>query len=213
MNKQTIDAVTTVLDESPPRNFTEGVELAINLKNIDLSQPRFRVNEEIILPNGLGRPIAVAVFARGDVALQAKAAGADLVIEDPDAITEYGEDKNKARELAEGYDFFIAEVAYMPAIGKNIGSILGPRGKMPEPLTPDMDVAHIINKTRSSIKLRSKDRKTFHAPVGRRDMPADKIAENVETVITRLEQVLDKGVQNIKSIYVTTTMGKSVKVM
>ena len=212
MDKQTIDAVTTVLNESPQRGFTEGMELAVNLKNIDLSQPRFRVDEEIILPNGLGRPIAVAVFARGETALRAKDGGADLVIEDPDAITEYGDNKNSARELADKYDFFIAEVAYMPAIGKNLGSILGPRGKMPEPLTSDMDVGHIINKARSSIKLRSKDRKTFHAPVGRRDMSAEDIAGNVEAVVTRLEQVLDKGVQNIKSIYVTTTMGKSAKV-
>ncbi len=212
MDKQTIDAVTTVLNESPQRGFTEGVELAINLKNIDLSQPRFRVDEEIILPNGLGRQIAVAVFARGETALRAKDGGADLVIEDPDAITEYGENKNSARELADKYDFFIAEVAYMPAIGKNLGSILGPRGKMPEPLTSDMDVGHIINKARSSIKLRSKDRKTFHAPVGRRDMSADDIAGTVDAIVTRLEQVLDKGVQNIKSIYVTTTMGKSAKV-
>jgi large subunit ribosomal protein L1 len=187
------------------------MDLAINLKNLDLSQPRFRVDEEIILPHGLGRSIAVAVFARGETALLAKGAGADLII-DPETIEEYGDDKNKARELAESYDFFIAEVAYMPTIGKILGKILGPRGKMPEPLTPDKDIAQIIHKTRSSIKLRSKDRMTFHAPIGRRDMPAEAVAENIEAVVIRLEQVLDKGVQNIKSIYVTTTMGKSARV-
>jgi len=211
MNEQTINAVKTIVDESPSRNFTESVDLAINLKNLDLSQPRFRVDEEVILPHGLGRPIAVAVFARGETALQAKEAGADIII-DPDEIEEYGEDKNRARELANRYDFFIAEVAYMPSIGRHLGPILGPRGKMPEPLTPDKDIAHIINKTRSSIKLRSKDRMTFHAPIGRRDMPVDDLAENIEAVVTRLEQVLDKGAHNIKSIYVTTTMGKSAKV-
>ncbi|NIA11378.1 MAG: 50S ribosomal protein L1 [Nitrospiraceae bacterium] len=211
MNEQTINAVKMIVDESPSRNFMESVDMAINLKNLDMSQPRFRVNEEIILPHGLGRPIAIAVFARGETALQAKDAAADIII-DPDEIEEYGGDKNRARELANSYDFFIAEAAYMPSIGRYLGPILGPRGKMPEPLTPDKDIAHIINKTRSSIKLRSKDRKTFHAPVGRRDMPVDDLAENIEAVVTRLEQVLDKGVYNIKSIYVTTTMGKSAKV-
>ena len=211
MNKQTINAVNTILDDSPQRNFAEGVELAINLKNIDLSQPRFRVDEEIILPHGLGRPISVAIFARGETALVAEKAGADLII-DPDMIDEYGDDKNKARDLANAHDFFIAETAYMPVIGKKLGAILGPRGKMPEPLTPDKDITQIINKIRNSIRVRSKDRKTFHAPVGRRNMPADELAENIEVVITRLEDVLDKGVQNIRSIYVTTTMGKSAKV-
>ncbi len=211
MDKQTINAVNTMLDESPKRGFEEGVELAINLKNIDLSQPRFRVDEEIILPHGLGRPISVAVFARGETAIVADKAGADLVI-DPDLIDEYGDDKNKARSLANSHDFFIAETAYMPAIGKKLGAILGPRGKMPEPLTPDKDIAQIINKIRNSIRVRSKDRKTFHAPVGRRNMPADELAGNIEVVIVRLEDVLDKGAQNIRSIYVTTTMGKSAKV-
>lgn len=211
MDEQTINAVKTILSDSPPRNFAESVDLAINLKSIDLSQPRFRVDEEIILPHGLGRPIRIAIFARGEIALRAEEAGADAIL-DPDTIKEYGEDKNMARELANGYDFFIAEVAYMPAIGKNLGPILGPRGKMPEPLTPDKDITQIINKTRNSIRIRSKDRMTFHTRVGRRDMPPEELAGNVEVVITRLEQVLDKGAQNIKSIYVTTTMGRSAKV-
>jgi large subunit ribosomal protein L1 len=84
---------------------------------------------------------------------------------------------------------------------------------MPTPLPPGKNVADLINSARSSIRIRSKDKLTFHVSVGRRDMEVRKLAENVETVLNRVEGSLEKGKHNIRSIYVTTTMGKSVKVV
>jgi large subunit ribosomal protein L1 len=101
----------------------------------------------------------------------------------------------------------------MPLIGKTLGAILGPRGKMPVPLTPDKNVADMIKSSKNSIRIRSKDKLTFHVAVGRRDMDAERIAENIESIVNRVESVLDKGKQNLKSIYVTTTMGKSLRVV
>jgi large subunit ribosomal protein L1 len=101
----------------------------------------------------------------------------------------------------------------MPLIGKSLGVVLGPRGKMPIPLQPGKSVADVINSSKNSVRIRSKDKLTFHVAVGRRDMAVEKLADNIETVISRLEQSLEKGSQNIRSIYLTTTMGKSVKVM
>ena len=77
--KETVDAVKQALAGKPKRNFSESVDLAINLKNIDLSQPKNRVDEDIILPSGLGKPVKVAVFAKGEVAVNAEKAGADYV--------------------------------------------------------------------------------------------------------------------------------------
>ncbi len=212
VDETTVNAVKQLIENSPVRKFSESVDLAINLKNLDMSQPKNRVDEEIILPKGLGKDLKIAVFAKGDVGLQAKEAGCDYVFTDED-ISELGEDKNRARSLANECDFFIAEVQYMALIGKTLGAILGPRGKMPVPLTPDKNVADLINSSRNSIRIRSKDRLTFHVSIGRRDMDVDSLAENIDTVLYRVEHALEKGKQNIKSIYVTTTMGNSVRLI
>ncbi|MFW5986840.1 MAG: 50S ribosomal protein L1 [Methanohalophilus sp.] len=207
-----LNTVERLFEESPQRNFAESVDLAINLKNLDMSQPKYRVDEEIYLPNGLGKDLKIAVFAKGEVGLQAKEAGSDYVFTEED-INDLADDKSRARSIANECDFFIAEVQYMPLIGKTLGAILGPRGKMPVPLTPDKNVADMIKSSKNSIRIRSKDKLTFHVAVGRRDMDAERIAENIESIVNRVESVLDKGKQNLKSIYVTTTMGKSLRVV
>jgi len=207
-----LNAVKDALDKSPQRKFSESIDLAINLKNLDMNQPQNRIDEEIILPNGIGKPIKIAVFSKGETAQRAKAAGADYVF-DPEEINVLGEDKARVKALAEEVNFFIAEAAYMPLIGKTLGQVLGPRGKMPIPLTPDKDVVQIINKSRNSIKVRSKDKMTFHISIGRREMDPAKISENVEAVINRIEHRYERGLYNVKSVYVKTTMGPSVKVI
>ncbi|MHC1631100.1 MAG: 50S ribosomal protein L1 [Methanotrichaceae archaeon] len=212
MNKTIEDAVRQAISEAPERKFKESVDLAINLHNIDMSLPGNRIDEEVILPHDRGRPIKIAVFAGGETALQAKSADADLVIA-PDEIETLGEEKKQARKIGDEYTFFIAETSLMPSIGKNLGPILGRRGKMPLPLPPTADVAAIINRLRNMLRIRSRDRLTFHLAVGTKDMDVQEIVENVETIVTRLDQTLKSGRQNLKSIYVKTTMGPAIKVM
>ncbi len=211
-HEKVLEAVKQALEKAPERKFSESVEIAINLKNLDMNQPTNRLDEEIILPNGLGRPIKIAVFAKGDTAQRAKAAGADYVF-DPEEISVLGEDKPRAKNLAEEVNFFIAESAYMPAIGKTLGQVLGPRGKMPIPLTADKDVVQVINKSKNSIKVRSKDKLTFHILIGKKDMDPVKLAQNIEAIINRIEHRYERGLYNVKSIYVKTTMGPAVKVI
>jgi len=206
------ELVKKLLEESPKRNFSESVDLAINLKNLDLNQPKNRIDEEIVLPNGLGKELRVGVFAKGEIAMQAKQAGAAHVFDDAD-IQEMKDDKARAKFVAEDCDFFIAETQFMATIGKTIGTVLGPRGKMPVPLLPGKTIGEMIQSKRSAVRVRSKDKMTFHVTVGRRDMPPEKLAQNIETVLSRVERTLVKGKHNIKSVHVTTTMGKSERVM
>jgi len=210
--KETVEAVKKALASRPKRNFSESVDLAINLKNVDMSQPKNRVDEDIILPSGLGKTIKVAVFAKGEVAVNAEKAGADYVFP-PEEIDKLGADKPRAKKLAGEVNFFIAETAYMPTIGKRLGQVLGPRGKMPAPLPPQADVTALIARQKKSIKIRSKDRLTFHTTIGMENMAPEDIAENIDTIIKRLETKLEKGKHNIDSIFVKTTMGPAVKVM
>jgi len=212
MNKTIEDAVRKAISEAPERRFNESVDLAINLHNIDMSLPANRVDEEIILPHGRGRSAKIAVFASGETALLAQRAGADLVIS-PDELNELGDDKKRARKIADEFTYFIVETSLMPTIGKKLGPILGKRGKMPMPLPPNVDITPIIKRQRNLVRVRSRDRLTFHMAVGARDMEVPKIAENVEAVTTKLEQTLKDGKQNLKSVYVKTTMGPAIKVI
>jgi len=211
-HEKIVTAVKEALEKAPQRKFTESIDLAINLKNLDMNQPQNRFDEEIILPNGVGKQIKIAVFAKGETGQRAKAAGADYVF-DPDEISVLGEDKARTKALAEEVNFFIAESAYMPLIGKTLGQVLGPRGKMPIPLTADKDVVQIISKSRNSIKVRSKDKMTFHISIGKKQMDPVKLSENIEAVINRIEHKYERGLYNVKSIYVKSTMGPAVRVI
>ena len=205
-----LKAVKTALERPVKRNFTESIDLVINLRNIDMSQPKNRIDEEVILPSGLGKPVKVAVFASGELAVKAEKAGADLIIP-PEQIDVLGENKSQAKTLANEHDFFIAEASLMPSIGKSLGPVLGPRGNMPNPIPPGADIAKPIDRLRKTVKLRSKDKMTFHTIVGCESMPPKEIAANIEVIIKRLEAKLDK--HKIRSIYVKTTMGHSVRVL
>lgn len=206
-----IDIVKKLQTESKQRKFLESVELAINLKDIDLSNPKNRIQEEIILPNGRGKPVKVGVFAGSEMAVKAKDS-ADVIVR-PEDIEDLASDKAKAKKFANGADFFIAEAPLMPTIGKRLGVVLGPRGKMPKPVPPGSDPTAAIEKLKGSISVRSRDRRTFHLPVGTKDMPPEKLAENIDVVLKRIISKLERGKQNIQSAYVKTTMGPSFKVM
>ena len=129
----------------------------------------------------------------------------------PEQIDELSENKREARKLADRFDFFVAETGLMATIGKSLGVVLGPRGKMPRPIPPQADIERIINSLTNLVPVRSKDRPTFHVPFGNISMSQDHLAENLETILKRVESNLDRGSDNIASIWVKTTMGKAVR--
>ena len=204
------EAVTRAIDEAPPRNFSETVDLAINLRDLDLNDPSNRVDESIVLPAGTGQETRIVVFAEGETALRAEEV-ADEVL-DGDALEDLGDDDDEAKDLAGKTDFFIAEASMMQDIGRYLGTVLGPRGKMPTPVQPDDDVVETIERMKNTVQLRSRDRRTFHTRVGADDMSAAEIADNIDVINRRLEAGLEKGPLNIDTIYVKTTMGPAVEV-
>jgi len=204
------EAVTRALEDAPERNFRETVDLAINLRDLDLNDPNNRVDESIVLPSGTGQETRIVVFATGETALRAEDVADDVL--SPDELEELGDDTDAAKDLADETDFFVAEANMMQDIGRYLGTVLGPRGKMPTPLQPDDDVVEVVDRMKNTVQLRSRDRRTFHTRVGAQDMTADEIASNIGVIIRRLEANLEKGPLNIDGIYVKTTMGPSVEV-
>lgn len=208
-DKPTAMAVQKALEGAKKRNFVESVELAVNLRDIDLSLPKNRIQEDIILPKGRGKKVRIAVIGGGELALKAKDV-ADVVIT-PEELGTLAGDKKQAKKLANSVDFFIAEAPLMAQVGKRLGTVLGPRGKMPKPIAPGADPAPVIDNLRKTVTVRTKDKKTFHVPVGTVEMSAEDIAENVDVVMNRVLTHLEKGRHNIDSVYVKTTMGASEK--
>ena len=204
------EAVSRALSEAPERNFSESVDLAINLRDVDLNDPANRIDESVVLPSGTGQDTSIVVFADGETAVRAEEVATEVF--GPEGLDELGDDEDAAKDLANDTDFFIAEAAMMQDIASNLGRVLGPRGKMPEPLEPDQDVVEVVNRMKNSVQLRSGDRRTFHALVGSAEMEPDDIADNVDLVLRRLHASLEKGPLNIDSVYVKTTMGPAVEV-
>jgi large subunit ribosomal protein L1 len=211
--KTTIEAVAKALENSKAqeRKFTQTVDLAILLKNVDLSIPKNRIDEDIILPKGRGKPAKVGVFAQGEGAARAKNV-ADVVIQ-PDEFEGFQKNKRSFKRVVNETTYFLAEAPLMANIGKTLGVVLGPRGKMPRPVPPGSDPSATISNLRDTVKVRSKDKKVFHCVVGVESMKPEDLAENIEAVLKRVESRLEHGRMNVASVYVKTTMGPSVRLV
>ncbi len=213
VEKETLeDKIKEAIEKAKPRKFLESVEMAVNLRNIDMKRPENRIDAVIHLPKGLGKPRKIGVFARGETALKAKEANADAIIS-PEEIDDLSKNKREAKKLANRIDFFVAEAPLMPEIGRKLGPVLGPRGKMPQPIPPGADPIPVINRLRNSVRIRTRDKVTFHAPIGTKDMPPSDLADNATEILKVVENKYENPQQVVKSVFVKTTMGPAVKVI
>jgi large subunit ribosomal protein L1 len=204
------EALSKALD-SPKQRFTQSVDLVVNLRDVDPKKPENRFNELVELPNSPGKTPKICVIAGGQLAVEAKKSGADAILtrEDLDSLAK---NRKAARKLAKEYDFFVAEAPMMPLVGRTLGPLLGPRGKMPTPIPPNAPLTPIIERLRRTVRIRLKDQPTIQCRIGAENMDADKLAENAQAVLRRLEEKLEKGVRNISKVFVKKTMGEAVEV-
>ncbi|ADT83171.1 50S ribosomal protein L1 [Thermococcus barophilus] len=206
-----VEAVKEAKARAKPRNFTQTVEVAVNLKDIDLRKPENRFKLEVVLPHGRGKDVKIAVIADGAVAEAAKKLGLDVI--SGEQLEEIAKSPREARKLAKKYDFFIAAAPLMPKIGRYLGRYLGPRNKMPVVVPPTLtNLEPIVNKLKKTVRIQLKNNPVVHAPVGTETMEDEKIAENIETVLNAIIGKLERGENQVKSVYVKTTMGPAVKV-
>jgi large subunit ribosomal protein L1 len=193
------------------KKFTQSIDLVVRLREIDLKKPENRINETIALPNPPEKALKVCVIASGDLATRAKSAGADLLVGRAE-MDNLSKDKKAARKLAQDYDFFIAEAPLMPLVGRALGSFLGPRGKMPTPVPPNAPIEQIVANHRKMVRVRMREQPVLQCRVGTETMPDDKLVENIQAVVSRIEQKLERGFKNIGEILIKGTMTKPVKV-
>ena len=209
--KKILAAVKEVKSKATERKFSQSIDLAINLQNIDMKKPEGRIQERIELPHSVGKETKICVIASGEMALKAKKAGASLVLERA-ALESLVGDKKKQKDLAKNYDLFIAEAPLMPLVGRSLGASLGPRGKMPTPVPPNANIKDQIEKHRKIVFVRIRGQPVLQCRVGNEEMKDEEIAENVQAIVKRIEGKLKRGIKNVKSIYLKTSMGSAVKV-
>ncbi len=204
------EAIKEAKEKSKKRNFTQSIELIIAIEGLDLKKPENRIRTTIKLPYPPKKKL-IAVFADGVVAEKAKEAGVDHVFSEKDLSGLSGL-KREIRKIAKKYDFFLAEPKLMALIGKIMGFALGPRGKMPQIITPATDIKKLVDELRASVFVNVRNNPMIGVSIGSEDMDDDKLAENALTVIKSIESKLPEKAY-IKRIYVKTTMGPSIRVI
>lgn len=211
VDKELNTAIEKMKEQSPSRKFIESIDIAINLKDINLQDPAKRFQMDIQLPHPLPKEVKVCVVAEGTQFVEAESAGVARVIA-KEELENISRDSKLAKRLSKQYDFFLASAPLMPLIGRNLGKFLGPRGKMPKPVPPNAPIAPLIENYQSTIQVRLRQFPVIHARIATADMSSNAIAENVLSVLRNIESKLEKGENNIKSIYIKTTMGPAIKV-
>lgn len=209
--KTILAAVKEAKEKSDKRKFNQSIELVLQLRDIDMKSPEGKIQDVVELPYASERPNRICVLATGELALKAKKANADRVVERSELEGMAGK-KAELRLISNDYDFFIAEAPLMSLVGKILGPVLGPRGKMPIPIPPSADIVGLLAKHRKTVIVRNRGQETIQLRVGMENMKDEEITENIQSVIRVLEGKLKKGIKNISYAYIKTTMGSPVKV-
>jgi large subunit ribosomal protein L1 len=191
------------------RKFKQSVELIMVFRDIDVKKG-FAINETVQLPKTLSQPASVCVVASGDLGLKAKSANADRIV-DGTEVNKIGANKRESRKLINGFDFFLSDTSLMATVGKTLGQFMGPRGKMPTPVPFNAPIDSILERFRSSIRVRLRNSLSLACKIGDETMSDEDLTANANAVISLVEKKLPSGDKNIKKIMIKTTMGKLIK--
>ena len=204
--RYSVEEACSIVGKTGKKKFDETVDVAIRL-GVDPKHAEQMVRGAVVLPHGIGKAVRVAVFAKGDKAKEAEAAGADVVGAEELAA--------KVQEGWLDFDKAIATPDMMGVVGR-LGKMLGPRGLMPNPKvgTVTTDVARAVRETKAGkVEFRVEKAGIVHAPIGKASFEAKKLQDNVNAVlevIIKAKPAAAKGVY-LKGVSLSTTMGPGIK--
>ena len=208
--QQLTDLIKKGKSEAKERKFNEAVEVILTLREVDAKKADLNVNETVYLPHPTSRVARICFIGASDMALRAKNAKVDSVI-DPSQLEALAGDKKEAKMFARSYDFFLSDTALMPRIGKILGQYLGPRGKIPTPVPPNAPVEAMITRMRSATRVRSRASLGVGAKIGDRKLTDVQLAENIAAMVQTVQRKLPGGEKNLRTLIVKTSMGKPAK--
>ncbi len=204
-----LDMLKKARERTEKKKFNQSVELIVTLKDIDVKKG-FALNEVVNLSHPASTKSTVCIVGSGDLALRARKANADRVIE-AEELDRIGTNKKEAKKIVREYDFFLADTSLMPAVGRALGQYLGPRGKMAAPIQFNAPIETLLERFRASVRARTKGQLTVSCKIGDESMSDQDLANNVLAVLGALEKKLPVGEKNVKGLIVKLTMGKTVK--
>jgi large subunit ribosomal protein L1 len=202
-----LDDALNLVKELASAKFAESIDVAVNL-GVDPRKSDQVVRGSTVLPHGTGKTVRVAVFAQGENAEKAKAAGADIVGFDDLAATVKGGEMN--------FDVVIATPDAMRVVGQ-LGQILGPRGLMPNPkvgtVTADVETA-VKNAKAGQVRYRTDKAGIIHCPIGRADFDLDSLKGNLNALLADLRKAKPASAKGVylKKLTLSSTMGPGVSV-
>jgi large subunit ribosomal protein L1 len=213
--KDAIDVIKNLRQNAGKKNFVQAVDLIITLQDLDFKKPEHQVDFYITLPHAPTKKKNVAALVDVDMFDDAKGV-CDLTIP-LYQFEEYAKDKKRVKKLAKKMDFFIAQSTIMTKIAANFGRILGPKNKMPNPkagcvVAPKTAMKPLYEKLQRTIRILARTRPFVQITIGREDMSDEQIADNLFLVYDQLIHHLPKERNNLKKLFIKTTMGKPVRV-
>jgi len=206
---QLVEVIKKAKESEKARKFQQSIELILVFKDIDVKKG-FAINETIQLPKKMSKSASVCIIAAGDLGIQAKNAKAARVMNEAELI-ELGKNKRESRKVINKYDFFLADTKLMPTVGKVLGQLLGPRGKMPTPIPFNAPVEALLERFRTSVGVKVKGSLSLSCKIGEESMEDADLAANASAIAATIEKKLPNGDKNIRRIMIKTTMGKAIR--
>jgi large subunit ribosomal protein L1 len=213
MDKKSLLEAIKRLKSEPKKKFSQSVDLIITLKDLDLKKPEQQVDFFVTLHHDTGKKLKVCAFVGAELLDEAKAT-CDLVITTDD-FAKYT--KQKAKALANQYDYFIAQATIMTKVAATFGRYLGVRGKMPNPkagcVVPPKgaNLKVLIERLQKTVKISAKKVPMIQLRIGTDAMDDDKVADNILYVYDQLIHHMPGEKNNIHHLYLKLTMTKPVK--
>jgi large subunit ribosomal protein L1 len=209
-----IETIKKLTAEAKKRNFTQSVDVIFSLQNLDIKKTDQQVDFFGNVPHTMGKPVKICALVGPELKEEATKV-CDKVITQSE-FANYA-DKKKAKELANEFDYFLAQANIMGAIATTFGKIFGPRGKMPNPkagciVPPKGTLQPVYDKLQKTIRVQAKTQLQVQCKVGTQETAEEKLAENIVTLHGQLANQLPNHEQNIRATYVKFTMSKPMKV-
>ena len=214
MNKKSIEhAIKELRKEEHKKKFSQSFDLIVNLKDINLKNTEEQVEFFVTLNHSLGKKVKVAALAGPEMEEKAKGV-VDLII--PQKDFELYKDKKKLKNVADEYDYFIAQADIMPKVAQVFGRVLGPKGKMPNPKLGSIQAGKaqlepLYARLQKTVKISAKKAPVIQVKVGTEAMKDEDIIDNINLVYNQIIHHTPKEKANIKNALLKLTMSKPVK--
>ncbi|MBT4174916.1 50S ribosomal protein L1 [archaeon] len=211
--KQILESLKKVRETSKKRNFSQSIDIVINLKDLDLKKPDHKINNFATVPHGRGKKIKVCALVGGELNNDAKEHCDYTILKENFSSYE----KRKLKKVMRDHEFFIAQANIMPDVAKAFGRFLGTAGKMPNPkagmiVPPKGSTKMIVEKLQKTVRIATKNELAVKCSVGMETMDDDKLVDNAEAVYKEVIHHLPLHDQNVRSVFIKATMGKPVEV-